>query len=351
MTEEIVKLREALFRMNYSSRFFLYAPFALLLLIGAAFGLYWWQVADALGRRLDVFQTREAMPGVTVRYATRSISGFPFNLDVVFTDFRVSIETGHGPFVWRAENFALHALTYGADKTIFEAAGKQSFTWKDAEGLQHVLPFEAGSLHASAIRDAGGLTRFDLDLVGFGSPALTAARIQFHTRRAADGKSLDVFADGDEVHLSPRLRGAFGDQLKLVALQGSISQAATFDALRAGKTDWRGAVEAWRNMPGRLQIDPIEFRWANGVDMVGKGAMSLDDGRRPEGIIDFKVTGVSRWLARHPQMAPDGIAAGLRDRAAKAGSDAAGRMGAVYGIQDSVVYLGDDPIGMAAPLY
>ena len=170
--------------MNYSSRFFLYAPFALLLLIGAAFGVYWRQVADALGRRLDVLQTREAMPGVTVRYATRTISGFPFNLDVVFTDFRVSVETGHGPVVWQAQNFALHALTYGADKTIFEAAGKQSFSWKDAEGVQHVLPFEAGSLHASAIRNAAGLTRFDLDVVGFGSPALTAARIQFHTRRA-----------------------------------------------------------------------------------------------------------------------------------------------------------------------
>jgi len=337
--------------MNYSSRFFLYAPFALLLLIGAACGVYWWQVANALGRRLDILQTHEAMPGVTVRYATRTISGFPFNLDVVFTDFRVSVETGHGPFVWHAENFALHALTYGADKTIFEAAGKLGFSWKDSEGRPHVLPFEAGSLHASAIRNAGGLTRFDLDLVGFGSPALTAARIQIHARRAADEKSLDVFADGDEVHLSPRLRGAFGDQLKQIALQGSISQASAFDELRAGKTDWRSAVEAWRNMPGRLQLDPIEFRWADGVDMVGKGAMSLDDGRRPEGIIDFKVTGVSQWLARHLQMAPDGVAAGLRDRAAKAGSDAGGRMGAVFGIQDSVVYLGDDPVGMAEPLY
>src|SRR5665213_695983 len=222
--------------MNYSSRFFLYAPLALLLLIGAAFGVYWWHVASALGKRLDSMQTQEAMPGVTVRYATRTVSGFPFNLDVVFTDFRVSVETGHGPFVWRAENFALHALTYGADKTIFEAADNQSFTWKDTEGHEHILPFDTGALHASAIRNADGLSRFDLEAVGFGSPALTAARIQFHIRRAADGKSLDVYASGDEVHLSPRLRGAFGDELKLVALQGSVSQASAFDALRAGRS-------------------------------------------------------------------------------------------------------------------
>ncbi|MEI9929059.1 MAG: DUF2125 domain-containing protein [Rhizomicrobium sp.] len=337
--------------MNYSSRFFLYAPFAFLLLIGAAFGVYWWHAAGALERRLDAMQTHEAMPGVTVRYATRSVGGFPFNLDVVFTDFRVSVETGHGPFVWRGENFALHALTYGADKTIFEAAGKQSFAWKDTEGAEHVLPFDAGSLHASAIRNAGGLSRFDLDIVGFGSPALTAARIQFHIRHTADGKSLDVFASGDDIHFSPQLRGAFGDQLKLVGLQGSVSQASAFDVLRAGKTDWRSAVETWRNRPGRLRVEPLEFNWVNGPDMIGKGAMSLDGGHRPEGIVDFKTTGVPQWLARNPPMAPDGFAAGLRDRASKAGSNVAGRMGAVFGIMDSVMYMGDDPIGTAEPLY
>ena len=60
-----------------------------------------------------------------------------------------------------AENFALHALTYGADKTIFEAAGKQSLTWTDAEGGS-IMPSLSmpGALHASAIRDAGGLDAF-----------------------------------------------------------------------------------------------------------------------------------------------------------------------------------------------
>jgi hypothetical protein len=337
--------------MNYSSRFFLYAPLALLLLIGAACGIYWWHVVGAVEKRLDAMQTREAMPGVTVHYGARTVSGFPFNLDVVFSDFRISVETGHGPFVWRTEKFALHALTYGADKTIFEAAGNQSFTWKDTEGHEHILPFEAGSLHASAIRNAGGLSRFDLELIAFGSPALTAAQIEFHVRHAADGKSLDVFASGNGVHLSPRLRGAFGDELKLVALQGSVSQAAAFDDLRAGRSDWRTAVEAWRSKPGRLRVEPLEFNWANGPDMIGKGALSLDDGHRPEGIIDFKITGMPGWLARNMPMAPDGFAAALRDRASKAGSSEGGRMGAVFGIQDSVMYLGDDPIGTATPLY
>jgi hypothetical protein len=334
--------------MNYSSRFFLYAPFALLLLVGAGFGMYWWSAAGALERRLDAMQTREAMPGVTVRYAARSVRGFPFNLDVIFSDFRVAVETGHGPAVWRAENFALHALTYGRDETIFEAAGRQSLSWTDAKGRAHRLPFAAGSLHASAIRDTAGLSRFDLDLVNFGSPALIAARIQFHVRHAAD--HFDIAASADDVRLSAVLHSAFGDTIRAMSLQGRVTPGTAFDGLRAGRTDWRSAVEAWRDAPGMVHLEPLEIHWGN-LDMTGRGSLSLDDARRPEGIVDFKVTGMSAWLAQNPVMRPDGIAAGLRDRAAKAGSDAGGRMGAVFGIKDSVVYLGDDPVGMAEPLY
>jgi hypothetical protein len=334
--------------MKYSSRFFLYAPFALLLLVGAGFGMYWWSAAGALAHRLDAMQTGEAMPGVTVRYAARSLRGFPFNLDVVFSDFRVTVETGHGPAVWRAENFALHALTYGRDETIFEAAGRQSLAWTDARGRAHRLPFAAGSLHASAIGDAVGLSRFDLDLVGFGSPALVAARIQLHFRRATD--HFDIAASADNLRLSPVLHSAFGDTIRALSLQGKLTPAAAFDTLRAGKTDWRSAVEAWRSAPGMVHLEPVEIHWGR-LDMTGRGSLSLDDARRPEGIVDFKIIGASAWLAQNPVMRPDGVAAGLRERAAKAGSDAAGRMGAVIGIKDSVVYLGDDPVGMAEPLY
>jgi hypothetical protein len=334
--------------MNYSSRFYLYAPFALLLLVGAGFGMYWWSAAGALEHRLDAMETQEAMPGVTVHYTARSVRGFPFNLDVIFSDFRVTVETGHGPAVWRAENFALHALTYGRDETIFEAAGRQSLSWTDAKGRAHRLPFAAGSLHASAIRDTAGLSRFDLDIVDFGSPALVAARIQLHFRHAQD--RFDVAASADEVHLSPVLHSAFGDTIRAMSLQGRISPAAPFDTLRAGRADWRSSVEAWRSAPGMVHLEPLAIHWGP-LDMTGLGSLSLDDARRPEGIVDFKVTGTSAWLAQNPVMRPDGIAAGLRERAARAGSDAGGRMGAVLGIKDSVVYLGDDPVGMAEPLY
>jgi hypothetical protein len=336
--------------MNYSSRFFLYAPFALLLLIATGFGVHWWTVARAFERRLDALKTQAAMPGVAVRYASRTVGGFPFNLDVVFEDFRVSVETGHGPLTWRAEHFASHALTYGRDQTIYEAAGKQSLSWTDGEGRAHSVPFQTGSLHASAIRGGQGLIRFDLDLVGLGSPPFTADRLQLHIRRAASGDTLDLFAAGDAVHLSPAWRGGFGDTLKHVALQGSVTQAGRLDALRAGTADWRGAADAWRKAGGHIEVAPLELDWGV-LAMMGGGALFLDDAHRPGGLIDFKIAGMAEWLKRGYPASPDGFAAALRARAANAGSNEAGKMGAVAGARDGALYLGDRAAGTVEPLY
>jgi hypothetical protein len=328
-------------RMNYSSRVFLYGPFALLLLVAAGTGVHWWFAAGAFEKRLDAMQAREAMPGVTVRYGSRSVGGFPFRLEAVFGDLRVSVATPNGPVVWRAEHFALHGLTYGRDEMIFEAAGRQSLSW----GKAHRLDFQVGSLHASAIRDTGGLARFDLDLVAFDSPAITASRIQFHIRRTTD--TLDIATSGDDVELAPRLRGAFGGKIRLAALQGSISAPRAFDGVRAGRADWQSALEAWRSSQGALHADPLEIDWG-APDMFARGRIGLDAQRRPSGLLDFKMSKMPDWLARDH---PGAFARALRERAAKAGADQAGKTGVVLGARDGIVYLGDEPVGTVEPLY
>lgn len=83
--------------MKYSSRFFLYAPLVLFLALATGVGVYWWTVADALSRKLDSLNGRPSVPGVTMYFSSKKISGFPFNLDVVFQDFRIEVATDHGP--------------------------------------------------------------------------------------------------------------------------------------------------------------------------------------------------------------------------------------------------------------
>ena len=93
--------------MRYSSRFFLYAPLALFLALAAWVMVYWWIVAGALDSKLTALNGHEALPGVTLSWQTKTITGFPFNLDVAFTGVTVRGQAAHGPFSWTAEKLVL----------------------------------------------------------------------------------------------------------------------------------------------------------------------------------------------------------------------------------------------------
>ncbi|MGC9953758.1 MAG: DUF2125 domain-containing protein [Rhizomicrobium sp.] len=242
--------------MKYSSRFFLYAPFGLFLAIALGVGIHWWLAASALSTRLAAMNGREIVPGVTMRFASRSIAGFPFSLDTVFHGVLLRSDTPRGPTEWRPEQFAMHALTYGREETIFEAAGKQELSWTRDDGSKRRLVFAVGSLRASAIEDREGLARFDFDLVGLDSTALTARRLQFHIRRDGDDK-VDLAALADDIRISAGHCPGLGDRLATGRLMGTVTQARSFSSLRAGAQDWGSAVANWRAAGGMLRIDAL----------------------------------------------------------------------------------------------
>ena len=341
--------------MKYSSRFFLYAPLALFLSLAVATGVYWWVVAGALSARLDAMNGHEAMPGVSVAFKSKSISGFPFNLDVVFADFRVTVKTPHGPSSWSSERFAMHGLTYGREQFIYEAAGRQMLRWSDMAGAPHAMPFEVGGLHASTIAGERGLSRFDVDCIGFGSPALTAGRVQLHARIAPGGGSLDLFAVVDGVHLSPALTSLFGPDIVQIKLDAAATPARTFDGLRAGLTDWVSALETFRAANGALQVNDLELSW-NRLSVMSKGRLGLDATHAVEGLLDFKIAGIETLLEnarRHGVRGNpnSGIAAALLERAAIGGSNEAGLLGAVVGFHGGIVTVGGEPATTEEPLY
>jgi hypothetical protein len=235
--------------MKYSSRFFLYAPLAVFLAIAAGVGVHWWIVADAFAAKLSAANGHEIAPGVTLRYGARRISGFPFSLDTVLSDVSVEVATPRGVVRWYTPEFAMHALSYGRAKMIFEAAGRQELDWTRGDGVQRKLDFAVGSLHASSVEGAGGLLRFDLDLVGLGSHALTAQRLQLHIRRNKnDTLDLAVMADGLRAASCPRLAGSAEN----VAIARTITNAKSFAALSAGNERWNAAVKQWRAAGGKL---------------------------------------------------------------------------------------------------
>lgn len=331
--------------MKYSSRFFLYAPFGLFLAVALGVSIYWWLAASALSARLAAMNGREIAPGVTVHYASRTISGFPFTFDTVFHDVTFDIATPHGPARWSAEELAVHALSYSRDKAIFEAAGKQELRWTRDNGAMRTLAFAVGSLHASAIRNDKGLVRFDLDLVGFGSHALTAQRLQFHLRRNGARNTLDIVVEADDVRFSRADSPDLGDQIASAHLAGAISGANAFDGLRA--QTWFAAVERWRTAGGWLRVEACSLLWS-GLSIDGKGVLTLDNEHRPYGALGVEIAGISRFLqrAKHLPRGP-GLAGALLVRRASA----LGHLNAVLGFDDGIVTLGGEPVELLDPLY
>jgi hypothetical protein len=239
--------------MKYSSRFFLYAPLTLFLCLAAWAMGYWWVVAGALDKKLDRLNGHEAFPGVTMSYASKTISGFPFNIDVVFTGLKFFGGGAHGPVAWSTERFALHRLTYGRAQDIYEAAGHQSVSWTDKNGRAHAFRFLPGSLHASAITDARGLARFDLDMIAMdgtdtdGAP-FTAGRLQFHLRRDPKGNALDLMARADSVN-------GRNIQIKNLRSYSTLTNAGALASLLAGTQSWPDADAAWEKSGGVGQPD------------------------------------------------------------------------------------------------
>jgi hypothetical protein len=234
--------------MKYSSRFFLYAPLALFLGIACWVMAHWWIAAGALDKKLTALNGHQAVPGITLSYATKTISGFPFRLDVVFTGFGIKGAGAHGPFAWSTEKFAMHALTYGRTQDIYEAAGRQSLSWTDVGGQAQRLNFLPATMRGSAIVDAKGLARFDLDILDAGGTDqdgvnFTVGRAQLHIRRAP---TLDIMVSLDEAQLGLIHIRSLRDYL-------TLSQDQALAPLLAGEQSWPDAVMAWRTAGGGVK--------------------------------------------------------------------------------------------------
>ena len=248
--------------MSYSSRFWLYAPLAMFFAIAAWAATDWVFHARDLDATLKASNGRQAIPGVSVSWASQTISGFPFRYDVTLNGLQVRAEAPRGPLIWRSDNFAAHALAVGRDQSVFEAAGEQALSWTDADGGRHTLSFLPGSLRASAIFDGKGLARFDLDLLNAAGKdstgaVFTAGRAQFHMRRNPKSDALDLALNATEIK-DPAT--PFGDHVESLTLYSQINQASAFSRLLAGKAGWMDALMTWRHLGGAVIPGTVDIR-------------------------------------------------------------------------------------------
>ncbi len=248
--------------MSYSSRFWLYAPLALFLAIAGWVMSHWWFLAKTLDKNLTAMNGHQAIPGITISWASQTISGFPFRVDVVFSDLLVRAEGPRGPLIWHSDRFALHALTYGRTQDIFEAAGPQTLAWIDADNARHQLSFLPASLRASVIAGEKGISRFDLDMMNAGGKDtdgvdFTVARAQLHMRRDPKLDALDLMLSALDVK-DPAT--PFGGHIAKLELYSQITRGSAFARLLSGQEGWMDAIMAWKHRGGEIVTGPVDIQ-------------------------------------------------------------------------------------------
>ena len=230
--------------MNYSSRFWLYAPITTFLLIACAVMAYWWVAADAFDKKLAALKGKEAIPGISLDWKTAEVGGFPFRLDADFTGLTVKGAGAHGPFVWSAEKFAAHTLTYNRSKAVYEAAGQQHVSWTGADGALHGIDFLPGSLRASSVMRDHALVRADLDIANLAAKQTKIGRFQLHMRRNSHDVNLVLEADA-------------ANDIKQVQVYVALSEGDAFAGLLKGEQSWPDAANAWRGRNGKATLSKM----------------------------------------------------------------------------------------------
>jgi hypothetical protein len=274
--------------MRYSSRFFLYAPFLVLIVIAIAAMLRWWVVAGVFETWLLHANGRDIAPGIRLHFASEEMGGFPFSVDTVLNGVTLEAKCARASMSWRAEHFAIHSITYGRNQKVFEAGGKQILSWTDPGGGAHRLAFASGSLRASAIFSDDALARFDLDATGFAAREISGERAQLHFRRAHERDAIDVAMSADALHLSPVLQAGIGPAISHATLVGQLVPAPSFVPLLSGHEEWCAAANRWSRNAGSFRLERFEIGWGK-ISAEGSGRLTLDGLHRPQGALQLSV--------------------------------------------------------------
>jgi hypothetical protein len=288
--------------MSYSNRIFIYGPVGLLLLVVVLYSVYWRVQADTLSARLDRANGGEIIPGLVFAFAEKSVGGFPFRLDVVLSGVSFAHRSAEGETGWRTDKLALHTLSYGRDRYIFEVTGLQSFVRPPGEPGKppRAIFLTPAIARASAILRGGRLARFDLDLQALQAKdatedadpqrTISADRAQLHLLSRADN-TVDVAMRIDNV----RIGGGYasppsGIFLPLIDLRGKLTHGEILNGLQAGEASIPDAVQAWRTQMGNLAVSDLALKWPDALADL-KGDLSLDDNDELIGMLGGMGTG------------------------------------------------------------
>ncbi len=284
------------------SRFWLYAPFAVFGVIVIGWCALWFYAQTRVAGAMDAILANEAGRGRIWACGHRSITGFPFRMEVSCANpgFAgvVSGQDGvEGKVTGSLAALKVYAQVYDPTHVIADLTGPLLVTQPSRPAAQ----VEWQTARASVI--GRSMTLSEISFVADGitvalnnapEAAFKAQRVETHLRQAT-GEPPGTF------DVAARLRDAQSPLLD--ALAGSADPVQLELQARADKvviTEGKAApllLEDWRLAGGTLKLvvaivekGPLRFD--------GKGTLSLDDAHRPQGQVDMSIAGAEKILAQ-----------------------------------------------------
>ncbi|KQT77853.1 DUF2125 domain-containing protein [Methylobacterium sp. Leaf466] len=278
------------------SRIGLFLPFVLLGLVVVLWSVAWFWIRGRAADEMDAWLAREAAAGRTWTCADRSITGYPFRLE---------LRCGSLAFARADGRFTLGPLTavvqvYQPRHGLLQVSGPfhveqgdlvADATWKDLEASFHGA--SDGFTRASLVVDdvKGTIAAEGQPPTAFAGDHLEAHARPTPVRFASEG-AVDVSLRLTRAVVPPLdALLASTDPLDL-ALDATIDRAAV---LRTGQV--ARELETWRQAGGRLDIALLSL--AKGERRLqASGKIGLDADHRPAGDFDVRAAGLEALVAQ-----------------------------------------------------
>ncbi|SIR14409.1 DUF2125 domain-containing protein [Bosea sp. TND4EK4] len=277
------------------SRFWLYAPFVLLVVLAAAWSGFWFHVHGRVVAEIDKALAREVSQGRTWTCADRSVGGFPFRIEVRCTSLTLTstrwgeaVKVTSGPAVVVGQIYSpglvILEATSPARATLTEGR-TLDVTWKQLDASLAWRQPERFALVAAE-------PNLTLTTPGIGAENWRASALELHLRRnptrPATDQAVDfaVSAKGTVLPLIDALLGT--PDAGTVDLEGTLTQS---EAFRKGFNP--DALESWRNANGTLDLGRIAAT-KGAARIGGSGQLLLEPTHQVGGDLQLAAAGIEQ---------------------------------------------------------
>lgn len=277
------------------SRFWLYGPTLLLVILAAAWSVFWFYARGRAAAEIDAALAREAERGRTWTCNDRTIGGYPFRIELrcnalTLTSTRwgdaVRVETGPAVAVGQiySPSLVIVELTGPAKVTLPEGRSV-ALTWTNLDASLAWRNPERFALVASdltAVQTAPGLNPET-----WSSKSLEA-HLRRNPARPATDQAVDIALTAKGTVLPPIDMLLRNTDTGEIALEATLTQA---EAFRKGFNP--DALESWRGANGAFELTRlVSTKGKARVD--GSGQLQLDPMRRVSGDLRLAAAGIEQ---------------------------------------------------------